>query len=422
VALFILLSFFTLALNYLFGIIDRIGFIVILAAVASVVPISLWKKGSSHFINNLLLFFLSVSFMLPVSDLILRYTVVDDFTIYPLPEFPQVRRQLPNRTLVERGGFGVLAHALGDLKRFTPYPYYKLETDEWGFTNGRQFDPDATFDLVVLGDSYSVVDYDSEDEEECSYGALLNKDPNYSTLNLAMVATGPWEQAVNLFLVLPEIKTAPGGRILWGIFTGNDLEEFTPLSVRPASLPTRLLTAVGNFRRQSGLRIALRPWFTDEDGMSRPRLVRTEQMPNGEPLYFFKPYIRNSRRSRAEIENHRNFPALTQAFAVVNSWAADRQLELILLIFPSKAEVYTWVLRGLEPWEYPEPVTGIAEAIGRWCASHSIRCHDLTPYLREEAREIFEESGELVYYPDDTHWSTRGNRATYEYIRNHVLD
>jgi hypothetical protein len=408
-----------LAVNYAVGVLDAFWILGVL--VAGTVLHLVWRRWSARSADDVSTLVLSALFVLPIADLVVRRTLVSDFGLYPLPAFPEVRRQVPSRTLVSTAEYGDLAYMTGRLERFTPL-FLRMKTDEWGFSNGPDFDAEAEFDLLVLGDSFSVIDYYSDDEQECSYGAQLKRDEERTSINLAVVATGPWEQAVNLSITLPEIATARKAKLIWGIFTGNDLEESVAMAVRRAPLHERTRVAADNLRRQSGLRILFGSWLGDAVPPARPEQVIERRLPDGEPLYFLMHYVHNSRRSRADVEADPRFDALTEAFTAVESLATQRDLELAILVVPSKPEVYSWILEGGAPWTHSRPTSGMAEAILGWCAGRSIRCHDLAPYLRDRARDAYEGSRAQLYLPDDTHWSAIGHRATYEYITTHVLD
>jgi len=103
---------------------------------------------------------------------------------------------------------------------------------------------------------------------------------------------------------------------------------------------------------------------------------------------------------------------------------ADREgLRLSLVLVPTKEEVYSWVWKGGQSWSSQLDPSGFSVVLERICTEENIPYLDLKPALVLQSRPAFEHSGELLYWYDDTHLNTVGNRfaagVIYDKLLNH---
>jgi hypothetical protein len=70
----------------------------------------------------------------------------------------------------------------------------------------------------------------------------------------------------------------------------------------------------------------------------------------------------------------------------------------------------------------------MSRAVVRVCArspgpprAGGIRCLDLKPYLAEPGRHLYDETGEFLWWLDDTHWNHRGHDAVAVFVQEEVL-
>ena len=90
-------------------------------------------------------------------------------------------------------------------------------------------------------------------------------------------------------------------------------------------------------------------------------------------------------------------------------------------ILPTKGEIYRWIL-DLREWSVEDGrSSGFAEAVLASCDRIHLRCLDSKPYLTEEARRLFESSGQLLWWRDDTHLGEPGHASIADFIAQHML-
>ena len=94
----------------------------------------------------------------------------------------------------------------------------------------------------------------------------------------------------------------------------------------------------------------------------------------------------------------------------------EKKVRLTVFILPTKGEVYRWILDRREPRPEDARLSGFAQAVLAECESVQLRCVDTKPYLVAEARRLFEQSGELLWWRDDTHLGERGHAAVAAFI------
>jgi len=82
-----------------------------------------------------------------------------------------------------------------------------------------------------------------------------------------------------------------------------------------------------------------------------------------------------------------------------------------LALVPSKEEVYSWALDGAPAWSADKQPSGFSVVMRELCAQQEFRFLDLKPGLAEASRRVFAETGALLWWRDDTHWSAAGQRA-----------
>jgi hypothetical protein len=334
--------------------------------------------------------------------------------VVPHPTVPGLERYRPGVSFRGRET-GDLA-AMSALRGAEEPREMEFATDAFGFRNEAAA-ADAEVDVLVLGDSYAVGSGTTQGE---TFSALLAARSGLRVYDLAFVGS-PWHQLLNLELEAPRLRFAPGARLVWMLFEGNDLDEsygdsLDANALAEASLVGRARIRWYGFRQRSPARAAsIRLWHA----ALRPEpVVRAAPMPGGRELLFYAPYAARVPRDAAAVRAHANFARLRAIVAELRARAAALGLEVVVAIAPSKERVYGWVLDGLPapPDAAASGPSGFARAVGELCAGHGMRAIDLGPPLAADAARAWRDRGELLWWYDDTHWNARGHRAVAELL------
>lgn len=307
----------------------------------------------------------------------------------------------------------------GDLAAMSGNPSLRIsrreifETDERGFRNAIRKEP-RPFDLIVVGDSFGMGLGTTQDE---TWTSTLERQ-GHSLYNLSLPATCAAHGAARLALELPTIPLAPNATIVVPIYIGNDLEECSPdiaqvLKGPPASKLTSARIAVEDYRtrsplRQFGMRLVYRWLFPDP-------VVTPRELPDGQAVLFYKPHVRAAGLSVSEVAHNPNFAVITNALKDIQRIANNHNASIVILILPTKEEVYGWLLRGESPDTTHRASSGFAIAIKTFCETQALRCLDLTPQFMDAAHAAFQ-NGKLLWWTDDSHWNHDGHELAASLI------
>lgn len=342
------------------------------------------------------------------ADLILRRRNAG-LDLEPNPAFPLVHR-FTRMVSMEDNAPGELSRMLGT-DAFAENAFYRGTSDCKGFRLVSGSSESRPYDIVLLGDSYTAQSLVG------TWPDLLGQHSGFNVRNLAIPSAGPWEEYINLRLEYPDLRLAPGARILWCLFSGNDLDNFYgPLpfdSIPVPSLWSRWGVASQNFRQKSWIRNTIKSAFTkNAETVVQTGAIISVDRPDGPRMLFLRHYIDQARKSQFEIEAHPSFPALDSTIQFMAAFVRSKSLSLTVLVFPSKADVYRWLAEGGEAWSTPAAPTGFGKAVQGLCKKYGIPCHDLTPEFVENSKKAFKANGEALWLRDDTHWNEKGNQLT----------
>jgi hypothetical protein len=380
-------------------------------AVAAAAAAAAFARGSVR-ARKFLLVALSAAVVVTACDLALRLSpLVPDDLVERWPRMPLVNRSAPNLNY-EGYRFNDLSRMAG-VREWREDKLVRVVTDSAGFRN----DPGATarpLDVVILGDSFAA----GAVSHEHTWASVLARDYGRSVYSLASPAAGPWHEYVNLWAERDRLKINRGAVLVWQLFTGNDLEDdYGPLEM--GELPWRGAAAgwrgrVETARRRSPVRLLLRR-------RRGKQTVVASDFPNGRKLLFYKPYIEAASRTPEEVVGHPNYARLRATVAAVKSLSEALGLRPSVVLVPAKEEVYSWVWRGEAPWTGAAVPSGFAAVLKRVCEEEGLPFLDLKPSLFAESRRVYEESGRLLYWYDDTHLNTEGSRFTASVLYRELL-
>lgn len=337
---------------------------------------------------------------------------------HPLPDLLKVYRF--NKSLDFRGStFGDLA-ALSGKKEWREQRELVFQTDYFGFRNRPDPGNYDSLDLIILGDSYGVGDGTSQEK---TWPSILSQQYGLNLYNLSMDGASPWEEYINYLLEADRLKTREGTTLLWLLFTGNDLIDPCYPAFKRNELPRlgalgKLIHKFETYRYDSPLRrvLFLRGQHSDRDD------VMARSLPDGRTILFDQAYARLAALSLDEVMRHANYENVKNTFAAMKHLTDERHLRLVVAVAPSKEEVYDWVLNQRSPWSSRSTdASGFAAAIKNLTEANGITFLDLKTPLVDVARKSHEQSGELLWWRDDTHWNEAGHRAVASILYENLL-
>lgn len=293
----------------------------------------------------------------------------------------------------------------------------RFVTDEYGFRNEPRAAGDAArpLDLILLGDSFGVAAATTQEE---TLSGVLARDYGLNVYNLSVSRESPQQEYANLRLEAERLKTREGTCVLWLVFVGNDLDDTyyteleNPRPARPGGF-AGLAVRLNDFRARSPVRRLL----TRGDA----ELVVERKFVDGRRVLFHKAYAERRARTAEEVVRHPNFVHFEATLGAMERLAVERRLKVSVALVPSKEEVYAWVLDGAPAWSARQEPSGFSEVLRGLCEQHGFRFLDLKPTLAEESRRAFEQTGALLWWPDDTHWNGEGQRTAARAIYQNLL-
>ena len=389
------------------------------------VPVGLFliTKGLTAKVwQNVLISIIASSLTVVALDIALRHILGRQLHYTPtnvlahkLPQLPIVGRYDPNVS-EEAEAYGDLAAMAGNPDLREPRRI-SFQTDQYGFRNHAE---QSVFDLLVVGDSFAVGGGTTGKD---IFARLLETQYGYRTYNLSFPG-GPYEQFLNVAIEAPRLKFAPNAKMIWTIYTGNDLADAGGEIWDLDQLPWRQgfsawLVTYRTYRNRSPLNQWMEAIRMRLAGSSDDVIVR--RLPDGRSVLFLRGQEAWGKRSRKEVEAYPNFSKLERTLASMQDLTAKRNIEVTILILPTKGEVYRWLLDMKEPRFDNTDSSGFALAVLGACEKIKLSCHDTKPYLIAEAKRLNESSQELLWWRDDTHIGKHGHAAIAAYIARDIL-
>lgn len=288
-----------------------------------------------------------------------------------------------------------------------------FSTDGRGFRNAADLD---RADVAIVGDSYVEGAYVSDEE---TVAARLHEWTGETVANLGVSGYGSLQE----LKILERYALPLGPRLVaWFFFEGNDFDDdqayenamayergvpaprtSRPMAVKWREFLDRSLTA-NAFMELRALADPLVPNAVDSFGWFRDRGGATRR------FYFFDFY---ATREFGSYEQER-FEAAQAAWRRGSTLCRDRGIRLIVFYVPIKFRVYgdfctfppgspctRW-----HSWDLEARFTA-------FCRDAGIECVSLTGPMRRAAA-----AGEVVYAPEDSHWSADGHRLVARIVRD----
>ena len=361
-------------------------------------------------------------FALLVLDVLLRFLTNSPIYQMALPEMPLLSRYNPGVTAEDL--------AVGDLGAATADPQddeprrVKTIIDSAGFRNA-EHESQRPLDVVVVGDSFGFGLGTTQDQVLASQ---LRDRYALSAYNLSMPWTGPWAQFVNLSTESKRLQIREGSSIVWVLFTGNDLDDrygeldvdriprngvasqwwISAKRVRNRSPIYRML---GNVRRS----------LLGAPASAQVVVVMPASFVDGKTMLFLKPWVAAGQRNYEQTIAHPNYVPLENTVTAMKELAGRLRVSLKIVLAPTKEEVYRWVLDKGAPWtSSPEP-SGFGTALAEISGRAGVAFLDLKPAFISASKALFERSGKLLWWYDDSHWNDEGQALAAALIHRHLL-
>src|SRR5439155_21226520 len=142
---------------------------------------------------------------------------------------------------------------------------------------------------------------------------------------------------------------------------------------------------------------------------------------DGRSMLFAKTYADRVNRSADEVRRHPNFDHFKTTFTLMRQFAQNKHLRVVVAVAPSKEEVYSWLVNREPEWTSSKEPSGFSIVAHEFCDLNAFKFFDLKPTLIEASEKKFKESGELLWWRDDTHWNGVGQRVAADAIYQNLL-
>lgn len=280
---------------------------------------------------------------------------------------------------------------------------FSYRLDQYGFRNPMPW-PDSA-DIVVLGDSWTF-GYGVEDDEGW-VARLADRLPRRSVINLGLIGSGP-EQYVRVFETFGAALEPK--LVIFGVFPGNDVRDTrTFRQWLHAGRP-------GNYDEwrffgghPPGLRRTLQQrsyllvlWNEIVKDWNLPFAGSTIEFPDGGRLRLAPSAI--ARNAALAVPENRDFQGAIGAILQGQELARAGSADFVVLLYPTKEEVYLPVMGESSPDAVGPFVTALEQ--------RGVPFIDLRPAMRERAR-----AGDRLYFEIDGH----ANEAGYRLIADTVM-
>ena len=328
------------------------------------------------------------------------------------PEQPMMHRDVPEH----RGGDLTSLLGLPSVaRRFEEVRPAGVDiSDEFGFQNNPPV-RDRAYSIVTAGDSYMASGISQDD----MFAQRLARISGQSVYNYAYAGRGPLF-SVERFLRDERFRKFPPHVLVWGLLerdVGGGM--FASMAERLAVLDqgSSNVTTSGRVNWNALTPKALKTSLPSTSVMAQtskkiwnyvrylvfgaitPEVAISTESVEGHPLLFYTWAVKAMRWTRAE----RNPDLIINAIQFLSSYYQERGVKLVVVLIPDKEQVYRELLPpsvGVEAG--PIPDSALYE-IEKGLKKRDIYVVNLLDPFRSAARD-----GILLYWPDDTHWNSKG--------------
>ncbi|MCQ3974955.1 MAG: hypothetical protein DPW09_16065 [Anaerolineae bacterium] len=306
-------------------------------------------------------------------------------------------------------------------RTITGHPDYdfRVQTNALGY-DGIGFRDDGINDsspIIALGDSFTWGDGIDNDK---IWVERLETESGRDVVNLGMSGYG--SQQILRLLQTYGLPLKPR-LILWGFFPNdfNDSGHFawreeTGRLAKQAPEPKPWTETLDRELRIYSVAYTwlVSPFEEPDDNEEYERLYYTDNTLN---LSFV---LRSYWGKRLDPSDKYTGPGLVytqQALAEAQTAAGQLNAELVVLLFPSKEQVYWPIVSTLADNAADFKVNWPHDEVKAWCQANGVRYLDLTPVFAAHAAQ-----GEQLYYRFDAHWNEAGHKLAAQTIRQYLAE
>lgn len=308
-----------------------------------------------------------------------------------------------------------------------------IQYDEYGFPN-KPPTTNTYFPVVLVGDSFLLQGRDSSK----LLGSLLERRLGVPVYTLAHAGRGAAFSMAG-FVDHPEFRKNPPRSVVWFVperdasafffdsmaaqimhrvyetnfvlfadaatRRGVEYSEFKPERLQ-VTLPNT--SALASKSRQVWTRL----WYAFL-GAPPDSVVVSQGQVDGHSLLFYRENL----KSLAWSDEVRDIPEIQRVvFHVNKDYFAPRGIHWLIVLIPEKEQVY----RGLIP---PRPLAEMGEVPASFLPvmASAVREQGVASLDLLEFFAPLASKGELLYWPDDTHWNDRGMETAAEAIGHELL-
>jgi len=276
----------------------------------------------------------------------------------------------------------------------------QLNLDGIGFRGGSSGGPAWA---VAVGDSFT---FGVGVEQEDTWVYLLSKALSREIVNLGIPAQGPPQYT----RVLKHYGLPMRPKVVFYGFYFNDLD-----AANHFYRMKRKLIPVSRYLRQYSVLYNL-------IGDSRAAVVQgpapaQAPAPAGAPAQTPAPSGGAAQIRRTLERQNGNFEQrwelTVKELDVALRASQEAQIELVMLYLPSRWEVSWESIKVRNRLPDSLDIDRLRRTVLEYCRARKITCFDLTPVLKQAARQ-----GKELYFPIDGHWNKEGNRLVAEALNN----
>lgn len=318
------------------------------------------------------------------------------------PDLPKCYRyvaQVDHRAKV----VGDLAWVSGNHERLKEV---RFVSDDLGFRNTQKF---TSYDHLILGDSFGVSTLTDQPQ-------ILSEQMNslgVKTYNMSIDAANLWKEAVTFAYEIDRVPLKKDGVVNWLIFEGNDLEGPFYDDLDPEVIKNSFIKSLGvhaqNYYKNSVVRNIVKAVIAQmkapkpSTGGSLSSTVITKEY-FGAPMLFNTSYAESIDLDLQSLEKFSQMSKIEDIISFVSERCRAKGFKLRIVIVPTKARVYEWLLKGQSEWTSSTLPSGFSQWFRSQADIHKLGFIDLGPVLIEASNNNKDDKAPM-FWLDDTHWS-----------------